>query len=122
MTHGQTVLHGRVRVNAIAPAAVATPVLREGFRGRPEDYARLGEMHSLGRIADPKGVAAAALFLCSPGASFLMALCSMWTAGNRRTCTIRYEIPQKASLAFNQLVTTRHDACEVFWISQRPPR
>ena len=64
-------LGGRVRVNAIAPAAVATPMLREGFPGRPEDYAQLGEMHPLGRIADPKEVAAAALFLCSPGASFV---------------------------------------------------
>ena len=64
-------LGGRVRVNAIAPAAVATPMLREGFRGRSEDYARLGEMHPLGRIADPREVAAAALFLCSPGSSFV---------------------------------------------------
>jgi len=28
----------------------------------------------------------------------------------------------KASLVLNQLVTAGHDACEVFVISQRPPR
>lgn len=61
-----------IRVNAISPGAIDTPmnerrVAREGEHLRTE-WAR---MHALGRTGKPAEVAEAALFLCSPSASFI---------------------------------------------------
>jgi NAD(P)-dependent dehydrogenase (short-subunit alcohol dehydrogenase family) len=64
-------LGGRVRVNAICPAAIDTPMLREGFAGDDEGLARLGEFHPAGHIGEPRDVAATALFLASPAARFI---------------------------------------------------
>jgi NAD(P)-dependent dehydrogenase (short-subunit alcohol dehydrogenase family) len=61
----------RVRVNAINPAATATPMLLAGFEGKPKEFAALAQKHPLGRIADPKEVARVALFLASGDASFV---------------------------------------------------
>ncbi|MGA9406434.1 MAG: SDR family oxidoreductase [Bacteroidota bacterium] len=61
----------RIRVNAIAPAATATPMLLAGFEGKPELFKQLSEMHPLGRIANPAEVAQVALFLTSDAASFI---------------------------------------------------
>lgn len=64
-------LGGRVRVNAVNPAAVATLMLREGFRNKEERLATLAGMHPVGRIAEPEEVAQAVVFLASSGASFI---------------------------------------------------
>jgi NAD(P)-dependent dehydrogenase (short-subunit alcohol dehydrogenase family) len=64
-------LGDRVRVNAINPAAVATPMLLEGFEGKDELFAQLAGMHPLGRIAEPAEVAQVAVFLASNKASFI---------------------------------------------------
>lgn len=64
-------LGGRVRVNAILPGAVDTPMLRAGFEGNPEGYARLGRMHPIGRVATPEEVARVAVFLASDAASVI---------------------------------------------------
>lgn len=61
-----------IRVNAISPGAIDTPmnerrVAAEGEQLR-EQWAR---MHALGRTGTPREVADAALFLCSPSASFI---------------------------------------------------
>jgi NAD(P)-dependent dehydrogenase (short-subunit alcohol dehydrogenase family) len=64
-------LGGRVRFNAIVPAATSTPMLRQGFAGNEAAMAELGAMHPLGRIAEPQEVAAAAVFLASKAASFV---------------------------------------------------
>lgn len=64
-------LEAKVRVNAICPAAVATPMLIAGFKGKEAEFQDLSKMHPLGRIAHPEEVAKAALFLVSPDASFI---------------------------------------------------
>lgn len=64
-------LGGRVRVNAICPAAVATPMLLAGFEGREGALQNLSEMHPINRIATPEEIAQTALFLASPQASFI---------------------------------------------------
>lgn len=64
-------LGGRIRVNAIAPAAVATPMLREGFRGQDERLARLADAHPARRIAEPEEIALIASFLVSESAAFI---------------------------------------------------
>lgn len=64
-------LGSRVRVNAICPAATATPMLLAGFDGHPEALKELANVHPLERIAKPEEVAQVALFLASPQASFI---------------------------------------------------
>lgn len=64
-------LGGRIRVNTLAPAATATPMLLSGFEGKEEAYAELARMHPLGRIAEPSEVSEAAFFLCSDQAKFI---------------------------------------------------
>ena len=68
-------LGGRVRCNAICPAAIATPMLRAGFDGNPDAYRALETHHPISRIGLPEEVAAAALFVCSDAASFMTGTC-----------------------------------------------
>lgn len=64
-------LGGSVRVNAIEPAAIATPMLEAGFVQRPELKAQLEDFHPTGAIGSPADVARAVLFLLDPVNSFL---------------------------------------------------
>lgn len=64
-------LGGRIRCNAICPAAISTPMLRAGFDGKPEAYRQLEAYHPVGRIGTPEEVAATALFVCSDAAAFM---------------------------------------------------
>ena len=60
-----------VRVNAIEPAAIATPMLEAGFAAAPELKAQLEAFHPTGAIGSPEDVARAVLFLLDPANSFL---------------------------------------------------
>ena len=60
-----------MRINAICPAAVTTPMLLEGFAGREVALDRLAQMHPAGRIGEPREVAALSLFLVSDAAGFI---------------------------------------------------
>lgn len=64
-------LGGRVRVNAICPAAIDTPMLRQGFARHPARLRRLGRFHPAGRIGTPAEVAELAVFLASERAGFV---------------------------------------------------
>ena len=58
-----------IRVNAIAPGGVDTPM----FRRHPEPVQRGAAGHSpLGRIASPGEIARVALFLASDDASYIV--------------------------------------------------
>jgi len=57
-----------IRVNALGPGYVETPLLQKASRDRLDEIA---SMHALGRIAHPSEIAAAAAFLISPAASFI---------------------------------------------------
>ncbi len=65
----------RVRVNAINPAATATPMLLAGFEGKSKELDELAKKHPLERIAQPWEVAKTALFLASPDAAFISGAC-----------------------------------------------
>jgi NAD(P)-dependent dehydrogenase (short-subunit alcohol dehydrogenase family) len=62
-----------IRVNALCPGPVNTPLLRELFAAEPERAARRLVHVPLGRFAEPEEIAAAVAFLASDDASFITA-------------------------------------------------
>jgi NAD(P)-dependent dehydrogenase (short-subunit alcohol dehydrogenase family) len=62
-----------IRVNALSPGPVATPMLMELFAADPERAARRLVHVPLGRFAEPEEMAAAVAFLASDDASFITA-------------------------------------------------
>jgi NAD(P)-dependent dehydrogenase (short-subunit alcohol dehydrogenase family) len=62
-----------IRVNALCPGPVNTPLLRELFAADPERAARRLVHVPMGRFAEPEEIAAAAVFLASDDASFITA-------------------------------------------------
>ncbi|MBL4916740.1 SDR family NAD(P)-dependent oxidoreductase [Szabonella alba] len=59
-----------IRVNAVAPTYVRTPFIK-GLMDQPDLMARIYDMTPLRRLAEPEEVAAAILFLASPGAAMV---------------------------------------------------
>jgi NAD(P)-dependent dehydrogenase (short-subunit alcohol dehydrogenase family) len=62
-----------IRVNALCPGPVATPLLMELFAADPERAARRLVHVPMGRFAQPEEIAAAVAFLASDDASFVTA-------------------------------------------------
>jgi NAD(P)-dependent dehydrogenase (short-subunit alcohol dehydrogenase family) len=62
-----------IRVNALCPGPVNTPLLRELFAAEPERAARRLVHVPMGRFAEPGEIAAAVAFLASDDASFITA-------------------------------------------------
>jgi NAD(P)-dependent dehydrogenase (short-subunit alcohol dehydrogenase family) len=61
-----------IRINAVCPAFIDTPMLhRAGFLGDSAKREAIERLHPLGRLGRPEEVAAAAVWLCSPEASFI---------------------------------------------------
>lgn len=64
----------RIRVNALCPGAVETPLLLDQFAGQDGPQGSLDDLvalHPLGRLGQPDEIAAAALFLASDESSFV---------------------------------------------------
>jgi NAD(P)-dependent dehydrogenase (short-subunit alcohol dehydrogenase family) len=59
-----------VRVNAVCPAIIETD-MTERIRGDDRTRSSLLQRHPIGRFGQPEEVAAAVLYLCSPGATFI---------------------------------------------------
>lgn len=68
--------HQGVRINAVAPNEVNTPMLRTGFAKRGFDpetaIAELNRTVPLGRIAEPEDIAEVILFLASDAARYMV--------------------------------------------------
>ena len=76
MTRAMAVeLGSRVRVNAIEPAAIDTPMLRAGFESQPDGFARLSECHPTGNIGSADDVAKLALVLAEGRIPFINGSC-----------------------------------------------
>ncbi|WP_245637031.1 SDR family NAD(P)-dependent oxidoreductase [Azospirillum thiophilum] len=60
-----------VRVNAVCPAIIQTPMTQGSFGGAEQVEAVLGRLHPVGRVGRPEEVAAAVLWLCSDSAGFV---------------------------------------------------
>ena len=58
-----------IRVNAVCPAVIETPMAERAF-GDPEVSKRMRSLHPLGRFGKPMEVAEAVLWLCSDKSSF----------------------------------------------------
>jgi gluconate 5-dehydrogenase len=61
--------HG-VRVNAIAPGWIETPMLRKALDGDSRREARILERTPMGRFGESSDIGWAAVYLCSPAARF----------------------------------------------------
>lgn len=60
-----------IRVNAVCPAGVKTPMLERFIGGNEEVAQQMDKMHPIGRAAKPEEIADAVLYLCSDRASFI---------------------------------------------------
>ena len=60
-----------IRVNAVCPGVIRTPMVERFTRGDPEAEAQLVASEPVGRMGTPDEVAAAVLWLCSDAASFV---------------------------------------------------
>lgn len=61
----------KVRSNVICPGTIATEASMRHWRKFPEGYRKLLDMYPMGRIGEPREVAAMALFLASDESSFV---------------------------------------------------
>jgi meso-butanediol dehydrogenase / (S,S)-butanediol dehydrogenase / diacetyl reductase len=73
LTRSVAVRYGRfgIRVNAIAPGTIRTPLWQERVDKRPAIFERLVSWYPLGRVGEPEDVADAAAFLASDEARWI---------------------------------------------------
>lgn len=60
-----------IRVNAVCPGVIRTGMTERAVAQRPERETFINNLHPMGRIGEPDEIAATALWLCSPAASFI---------------------------------------------------
>ena len=60
-----------IRINAIAPAGIDTPMLTKGLGDNEDRRASVAKTRVMGRLGSPEEAAEAVLWLCSPGASYI---------------------------------------------------
>ena len=60
-----------IRVNAICPGSIRTPIWEPHLQVDPHIFERLVKWYPLGRIGDPEDIAKAALFLASDDAAWI---------------------------------------------------
>ena len=84
LTRNTAVEYGEsgIRINAICPGFIETPLLRESIP--EEDRAHLARRHPMNRLGTPEDVAKAAMWLASDASSFvtgmLFSVDGGWTA------------------------------------------
>jgi len=63
---------GGIRINAVCPGTIKTPMAQEINGGDPKGLAEFVKDEPIGRLGEPEEIAAAVLWLCSPGASYVV--------------------------------------------------
>ena len=61
-----------VRINAVCPGTIATPMVTDMIDNGELDLAKAVASQPINRLGEPEEIAAAVLWLCSPGASFVV--------------------------------------------------
>jgi NAD(P)-dependent dehydrogenase (short-subunit alcohol dehydrogenase family) len=61
-----------IRVNAVCPGTARTPMVDEAIRRQPSLDDHLRALHPIGRIGEASEIAEAAVWLCTPAASFVL--------------------------------------------------
>jgi NAD(P)-dependent dehydrogenase (short-subunit alcohol dehydrogenase family) len=73
-----------IRVNAVCPGGILTPMLEQAMGDSEEVRQAAARFHPVGRLGQPQDIASAVLWLCSDGASFAtgqaIAIDGGWTA------------------------------------------
>lgn len=73
LTKSATISYSKegIRVNAVCPGYVRTPMIESILQENSEIEPRLGALHPIGRLGIPEEIAAAVVWLCSEAASFV---------------------------------------------------
>ena len=61
-----------IRVNAVCPGTASTPMVDQAIEHDPAIDEYLEQLHPIGRIGEASEIAEAAVWLCSPAASFVL--------------------------------------------------
>ena len=61
-----------IRINAVCPGTIDTPMVQDMLKGQSDAMAEIMKQQVIGRLGHSEEVAAAVLWLCSPGASFVV--------------------------------------------------
>src|SRR5437660_5134939 len=61
-----------IRINAVCPGTIKTPMVQAMIAGDSRVLTEMVRGEPIGRLGEPEEIAAAVLWLCSPGASFVV--------------------------------------------------